>query len=86
MSKTSALVFEVWKHLMEQCVKHYPQEMSHWVDPLNQLFERGSLAKGILEVANGQFGKENLKLIYQELSQNLEENKLFEPCDKSILL
>ena len=86
ISQQEMPVIDIWKHFMDLCLKFYPEKMAHWKDPLNQIFEHGSLAKRILEVANGQYTKENLKLIYQELSQNLEENKIFEPCDTSISL
>ena len=81
-----ANVAALWMHLLEQCVKHYPAEMKPWVATLNKIFEKGSLAKRILEVTNGIYTRENLKLVYQELSQDLEDNILFEPCDLSISL
>ncbi|WP_424961797.1 carboxylate-amine ligase [Ekhidna sp.] len=86
MDQEKVSVIEIWKHFSDLSLKHYPERMKHWVNPLNQIFEHGSLAKRILNVTNGQYTRENLKLIYQELSQNLEENKIFEPCDTSIPL
>lgn len=78
-------VLELWRVLFDLCKKEYPGEMKHWNERIEYLLSNGSLAQRLVEVANGIYTKSNLKLIYQELSQNLEENKAFKPCQDYIL-
>ncbi|MEQ8360149.1 MAG: glutamate-cysteine ligase family protein [Cytophagales bacterium] len=78
--KDEITVKEFWKDLLELCMKHYPEDLSPWYDTLCFILEEGTLASRLLKVANSVYTENNLKLIYQELSQNLPENKQFDPC------
>lgn len=86
LKANSCSVKKLWKHLLALCVEYYPSEMKPWVQTLENILSKGSLAVRILEVADQQYTHNNLKLIYQEISENLKENQLFEPCDLSISL
>jgi carboxylate-amine ligase len=72
-------VMELWTRILDQCLKTYPEEIQPWEKTLRAIFKRGSLSKRILEATDGHYSKENLKLIYRELSDNLSENELFLP-------
>ena len=81
----SCTVTDIWQKVFNDCLRYYPKDMEPWKDVLEILFNRGSLASGILQLANGTYSKNNLKLIYQELCENLDQNNLLEVCDHSIL-
>ncbi len=72
-------VMELWSKILDQCLKHYPNQMGPWEETLRSIFKSGSLSRRILASADGQYSQENLKLIYRELSDNLSENELFMP-------
>lgn len=72
-------VMNIWTHLWKQCRAYYPDAMHHWNQDIEFLMKEGSLSGRMLKVANGIYTHANLKLIYQELSQNLSENKAFKP-------
>ena len=73
--KISAVEF--WNVLKNRVEKAFPEESNHWNNRLNNILNDGNLAMRILDIANNEFGKSNLKLIYQEMSQDLEENRSF---------
>lgn len=85
MDTENATAGNIWRHLFALTVKHFPEAMKHWAAPLEIIVNKGPLAQRILDVANKVYTHNNLKLIYQELSDNLSENQLFEKCDHSIL-
>jgi carboxylate-amine ligase len=72
-------VMDVWSDILDQCLKAFPAEMQPWKKTLRSIIEHGSLSKRILAATEGLYSRENLKLIYRELSDNLSENTLFLP-------
>jgi len=79
------LARDIWKRLLELTLEYYPDEMSPWKDVLENMLDMGSLSSRILKIANNMYSRNNLKLIYQELCENLDQNRLLEPWDHSIL-
>jgi hypothetical protein len=80
LPKKSATVGEVWRKLTLDVEHHYPKEMEPWKNTIGTLLSDGSLAERILKVTNNEYERNNLKLVYRELCENLEDNKQFETC------
>ncbi len=79
---TSIKAIDLWKHIAARA-----GGMPDMLIPyLKVILEKGTLSRRIQQAVNGLYTGINLKLIYQELCENLEENKMFVPCDHSILL
>lgn len=76
--KKDAKAKQVWLQLYQLVHKHYPSAMAPWAPVLDTLLLRGSLANKILQLSDGIYSKENLKLIYGELCDCLDENETFE--------
>ncbi len=70
-------VMDVWTAILDQCIKAFPDEMLPWESTIRSIISKGSLSKRILSATDGHYSRENLKLIYRELSDNLSENELF---------
>lgn len=85
MEEDSATASQIWAHLFKLTQRYDPEEMKYWESSIETIINNGSLAERIVEVANDVFTRNNLKLIYQELCDNLLENQLFKKCDQSIL-
>ncbi len=63
--------------LLEAAIVHYPMEMHPWEVTLRLLINEGNLATRISKVNQGEQSLANLKLIYQELTENLSQNSIF---------
>ena len=68
---------EVWKAILCKVIEEYPDAMAPWVSTLDLMLTEGNLSQRILEVTNDIYTTNNLKMIYQELSENLVNNQLF---------
>jgi carboxylate-amine ligase len=86
MSSVSTSVKDIWIYLLGEIKANYPETIRPWQDVLEELLNRGTLAYSILETAQKNYSRANLGLIYQELSNSLATNRLFEPCDHTISL
>ncbi|WPP50912.1 carboxylate-amine ligase [Catalinimonas niigatensis] len=75
---SSARAKQLWMHLYKLVQKQYPEAMQPWTSSLDTILLRGSLGSRILNLADGIYNRENLKLIYGELCDCLEENETFE--------
>ncbi|MDF9797176.1 carboxylate-amine ligase [Catalinimonas alkaloidigena] len=69
---------QIWLHLYKLVLSHYPEAIANWAPTLDTLLLRGSLGNKILQLTDGIYTQENLKLIYSELSDCLDENETFE--------
>lgn len=81
----TATVGAVWQKIFQDINSHHSTAMQPWNDSLRTILQTGCLSERILQVANGIYDKNNLILIYRELSENLQENTLFEPCHQNIV-
>lgn len=86
IEKSTITVKELWGHLYNEANELYPVQLEPFRDQIDMILKKGTLSTRILNAVEGQFAHTNLKLIYQELCEDLEENRQFEPCDQSILL
>ncbi|MEK6480516.1 glutamate-cysteine ligase family protein [Catalinimonas sp. 4WD22] len=76
--KDHAKAKQIWLHLYQLVHEYYPQRIAPWAPTLDMLLMRGSLGGKILQLADSIYSKENLKLIYSELCDCLDENETFE--------
>ena len=83
-SQPKATTRQLWQHLFQQCQKTYPQAMAPWQNTIHQLLESGSLSSRILQQLDGIYSKQNLKLVYSELCDCLQENDTFETWQPSV--
>ena len=75
---------DVIANLVEQVALQYPRQMEPWLPHLRRMIALGPLSSRILKVANNEYGRGNLRLIYGELAENLAENKMFEPWSEPL--
>jgi len=76
----SASAQQLWIHLYKIVVADNPESLRPWMEILDPLLQRGTLASKILEVSEDIFSRENLSLIYSELCDCLDDNKTFQTC------
>ena len=76
----SASAQQLWIHLYQIAAADNPESLRPWMETLDPLLQRGSLASKILEVSEDIFSRENLSLIYSELCDCLDDNKTFQTC------
>ncbi|WKN30793.1 glutamate-cysteine ligase family protein [Porifericola rhodea] len=76
----SASAQQLWIHLYKIAAADNPESLRPWMETLDPLLQRGSLASKILEVSEDIFSRENLSLIYSELCDCLDDNKTFQTC------
>ncbi|HNP18917.1 MAG TPA: glutamate-cysteine ligase family protein [Fulvivirga sp.] len=68
----------LWKQILSIVTKHNPDEIAPWLDPINAILEKGTLASRILKSLDGIYSEDNIKLVYQELGDCLANNEMFE--------
>ncbi len=84
LNNTTASVREVWRHLLSISMKYEATFIAPWVETIEQILDEGNLSIRLLDVAQEEYSQSNLRLIYHELCDNLEENKLFQKCNLSV--
>lgn len=84
MAEKTAKVGLVWEKLYQDVLTHYPKQMAPWKESLDTIIKSGSLSERVVHVANDIYDRNNLKLIYRELSENLQEDSMFDPCAPNI--
>lgn len=78
MDDNQATASQVWKHLYRLVQQHYPEEIKPWSAEIEFILENGTLATRILKSLGGIYTKENISMIYHELSDCLANNEMFE--------
>ena len=71
---------KLWRHLLHSAMKDHKAELDEFATTLEYIFEHGTLATRILKALDGEYSEENIRLIYRELGDCLENNELFEVC------
>jgi carboxylate-amine ligase len=59
--------------------------MVPWENYLKNIFEQGTLARRIMNIAGNEPTLETLKLVYKELSDCLQENEMFNSWIEDVL-
>ena len=78
--KGAVLAQDLWKYLFQKAIEAYPESLADWKDNIASLLESGSLSSRILKHLEGIYNRDNLKLVYSELCDCLEENDTFQTC------
>lgn len=68
---------ELWRHLFANSIPVQVRQSEFWQDAFVILFEQGPLARRILRALHNDFGRENLKQVYQRLCECLQNNRMF---------
>ncbi|QSE97865.1 glutamate-cysteine ligase family protein [Fulvivirga lutea] len=76
----SSKVSEVWRHILNATNKYYPTMIDPYLPTLEFIINEGTLATRIVKALDGQYGLDNIRLVYRELSDCLNNNELFEVC------
>lgn len=71
---------KLWRHILHSASKDYKTELLEFTPILEFIFEQGTLATRILKALGGEYSEENIRLVYRELGDCLENNELFEVC------
>lgn len=69
---------QLWVHLFHKALDAYPDTLLPWKTSIEQLLESGSLSTRILNNLDGIYSRQNLKLVYNELCDCLQENETLE--------
>ncbi|MHA7099418.1 carboxylate-amine ligase [Roseivirga pacifica] len=73
-------VTEVWKHLYKRIKKAYGHEIAPWKQQIELLLDEGSLSTRILNTLEANYEHANLKMVYSELCDCLEQNQMLTEC------
>lgn len=68
---------ELWQHLFTTLIPTQTKQSVFWQDAFANLFEQGPLARRILHALHHDFGREDLKKVYQKLCECLQNNCMF---------
>lgn len=71
---------EIWHFISRKIDRKYPKALDHWRDELNLLFDEGSLSTRILNALEANLEHDNLKMVYSELCDCLENNQMLKEC------
>ncbi|SMD37346.1 carboxylate-amine ligase [Reichenbachiella faecimaris] len=85
LDKEQMTAKELWGHLLELVKVHHPIFIGPWLDVLHEILEAGTLATRIMTALDGIYTEENIKLVYNELTDCLSNNEIFESCVKEKL-
>lgn len=70
---------EVWRQLMIRVQQSSYRLDSSWIEPLQLILNHGPLARRILRAVDGNYSLANLKWVYRQLCQCLQQGRLFLP-------
>ncbi|MFP4093095.1 MAG: glutamate-cysteine ligase family protein [Cyclobacteriaceae bacterium] len=82
VDQNEASLQQFWQQMHQQLKQAYPEWLAPWNERIGKIISQGSLAGRIVKAAEGHFNQPNLKLIYQELSDCLQEDEFFETWQK----
>ncbi|MEQ8925796.1 MAG: glutamate-cysteine ligase family protein [Fulvivirga sp.] len=80
MSSNECSASELWRHILDLTKTYYPDMINPYLPTLEFILENGTLASRIVKALDGQYGIDNIRLVYRELSDCLNNNELFEVC------
>lgn len=71
---------DFWRRMLINLHIMYPDRLAPWYDQIHMILDQGTLASRILASTNENFEHSNLKMVYRELTDCLENNQMFDPC------
>ena len=71
---------EIWHFICRKIDRKYPKALDHWRDELELLFDEGTLSTRILNALEANMEHDNLKMVYSELCDCLENNQMLREC------
>lgn len=71
---------EFWKKMFIKLLQQYPEKLEPWYEHIHMILDQGSLASRIIDACNQNYEHSNLKMVYRELTDCLENNEMFDPC------
>jgi gamma-glutamyl:cysteine ligase YbdK (ATP-grasp superfamily) len=79
VNKSKVSAGDIWKHLYELITKDIDQSGEELLKPVEAILTQGTLAKRILKSLDGGITKNTLLSTYRDLSDCLNQNKIFIP-------
>jgi carboxylate-amine ligase len=71
---------DFWKKMYHKLLNLYPERLAPWENQIHMILEQGTLASRVLASVNNNYDHSNLKMVYRELTDCLENNEMFDPC------
>ncbi|CAN5170923.1 glutamate-cysteine ligase family protein [soil metagenome] len=77
---------KVWQELLAACGEDLPMTDPAWRDIVDFILERGTLSQRLLRAVRGDYSRDNLRKVYRELCDCLDEGRLFTGSRRSLLM
>jgi carboxylate-amine ligase len=68
---------ELWRHLVEAMWRNHPEQRSAWERPLNEILNRGPLARRISRAVGRDTSRAHLQTVFRELCDCLAAGRMF---------
>lgn len=78
VSEVSAI--EIWNFIKRKIDRKYPNALNNWRDEIDLILDEGTLSTRILNALETNLEHENLKMVYSELCDCLENNQMLREC------
>lgn len=78
VSEVSAI--EIWNFIKRKIDRKYPNALNNWRDEIDLIMDEGTLSTRILNALETNLEHENLKMVYSELCDCLENNQMLREC------
>ncbi|MFT6827338.1 MAG: carboxylate-amine ligase [Roseivirga sp.] len=79
-AKEEVTASDFWKKMFQKLMGLYPERLGPWETQIQMILDQGTLANRILESVDHNSEHSNLKMVYRELTDCLENNEMFDPC------
>jgi gamma-glutamyl:cysteine ligase YbdK (ATP-grasp superfamily) len=73
----SATAGELWQHILERIVRSGNGSLEKWKREIDVILREGTLSQRIVKALGKDQSKENILLVYKQLSSCLAQNKMF---------
>ncbi|WP_420388352.1 carboxylate-amine ligase [Roseivirga sp.] len=71
---------EIWQYIKRKIDRKFPHALKFWQQEIELLFDEGSLSTRVLNALEANLDHDNLKLVYSELCDCLENNQMLREC------
>jgi carboxylate-amine ligase len=69
---------DLWRHLIASMIQNQPEQRGTWQNELRTILEHGPLARRILHALGPDYSRAQLRTVYRELCDCLEEGRMFQ--------
>mgnify|MGYP006188728663 CR=1 FL=1 len=69
---------DLWRHFIGAAMRSQPEQRGTWQNELRVILEHGPLARRILRALGSDFSRGQLRTVYRELCDCLEEGRMFQ--------